>query len=160
MKRLTLVGADWPTLVVNTFVSTAKIEGKATVRVTKNPKVTAVDEATFARLIDADFKNGIIEVTVLSRLLADAPTKAASSVLRSELISAIRSLSACISAPPMGGPQQVRRTALRNIFPIPLSSLIASGKKPLADLSHTPTWGSTGWITLESRSGMKVRSSI
>jgi hypothetical protein len=43
------------------------------VRVAKDPKIQAVDEPTFARLIDSDFKNGIIQVTVLSRLLEDAP---------------------------------------------------------------------------------------
>ena len=57
---------------VNTFINTDKIEGKETILVTKDPKVKAVDEATFARLVESDFKNGIIEVKVLSRLLEDA----------------------------------------------------------------------------------------
>lgn len=58
---------------VNTFINTGEIEGKEMLRVTKDPKVTAVDEVTFAKLIDSDFKNGIIEVKVLSKLLEDAP---------------------------------------------------------------------------------------
>ena len=58
---------------VNTFINTHNVEGKETIRVTKDPKVTAVDEATFARLVGSDFKNGIIEVKVLSRLLENAP---------------------------------------------------------------------------------------
>ena len=58
---------------VNTFINTDKIEGKDTIRVTKDPKVKAVDEATYARLVESDFQNGIIEVKVLSRLLEDAP---------------------------------------------------------------------------------------
>ena len=58
---------------VNTFASRAEIDGKETIRVIKDPKVTAVDEATFAKLDQSDFKNGTIEVKVLSRLLADAP---------------------------------------------------------------------------------------
>jgi hypothetical protein len=58
---------------VNTFINTDEIEGKETIRVTKDPKVTAVDEATFAKLINSDFKNGVIEVKVLSKLLEDAP---------------------------------------------------------------------------------------
>jgi hypothetical protein len=58
---------------VNTFVTFDKIEGKETVRVTKDPKVEAVDEPTFARLVGSDFSNGVIEVNVLSRLLEDAP---------------------------------------------------------------------------------------
>jgi hypothetical protein len=58
---------------VNTFVKIDQFEGKEVVRVTKDPKIQAVDEPTFAKLIDSDFKNGIIEVTVLSRLLENAP---------------------------------------------------------------------------------------
>lgn len=58
---------------VNTFVTTDKIDGKETIRVTKDPTVKAFDEATFARLAESDFHNGTIEVNVLSRLLEDAP---------------------------------------------------------------------------------------
>lgn len=58
---------------INTFVTSAQIDGRKTVRVTKDPKIQEVDEPTYARLVDADFKNGIIEVLVLSRLLPDAP---------------------------------------------------------------------------------------
>ena len=58
---------------VNTFINSVEIEGNETIRVTKDPKITEVDEATFAKLIDSEFKNGIIEVNVLSKLLEDAP---------------------------------------------------------------------------------------
>jgi hypothetical protein len=58
---------------VNTFINASRIEGKETIQVTKDPKVKAVDEATFARLIGSDFRNGIIEVKVLSKLLEAAP---------------------------------------------------------------------------------------
>ena len=58
---------------IHTFVKIAQLEGREAVRVAKDPKIQAVDEPTFARLIGSDFKNGIIEVTVLSRLLEDAP---------------------------------------------------------------------------------------
>ena len=68
------VGMDIADLIpVNTFVSKDKIEGRDRVRVTKDPKIQAVDEATFARLAESGFKNGVIEVQVLSKLLADAP---------------------------------------------------------------------------------------
>ena len=58
---------------VNTFINTEVVDGKTTIRVTKDPKVTVVDEATFAKLMDSDFQNGIIEVKVLSKLLENAP---------------------------------------------------------------------------------------
>lgn len=61
---------------INVSVSTQNLAGKSAVRVTKDPRITADDEATFAKLVGSDFKNGIIEVKVLSRLLPDAPAHA------------------------------------------------------------------------------------
>jgi hypothetical protein len=58
---------------VNTFIDAVTMEGKQVIRVTKDPAITEVDEPTFAKLNASDFKNGIIEVTVLSRLLENAP---------------------------------------------------------------------------------------
>ncbi len=75
MKKLTttISGNNTDLDPVNTFVKIDQLEGKEVVRVTKDPKVHAVDEPTFAKLIGSDFKNGIIEVTVLSKLLENAP---------------------------------------------------------------------------------------
>lgn len=58
---------------VNTFINAVTIDGKQALRVTKDPVITEVDEPTFAKLIGSDFKNGVIEVNVLSRLLENAP---------------------------------------------------------------------------------------
>lgn len=58
---------------INTFASMEKLADKETIRITKDPKIEAVDEPTFARLVGSNFKDGIIEVKVLSRLLPDAP---------------------------------------------------------------------------------------
>lgn len=58
---------------VNTFISNDTLDGVEELRVVKDPKVEAVDEATYARLIGSDFTNGVIEVSVLSNLLHDAP---------------------------------------------------------------------------------------
>lgn len=75
MKKLTttISGNNTDLDPVNTFVKIDQLEGKEVVRVTKDPKVHAVDEPTFAKLIGSDFKDGIIEVTVLSKLLENAP---------------------------------------------------------------------------------------
>jgi hypothetical protein len=75
MKKLTTLisGESIDLAPVNTFVKIEQVAGKEVVRVTKDPRVQAVDEPTFAKLIDADFKNGVIEVTVLSKLLEAAP---------------------------------------------------------------------------------------
>lgn len=61
---------------VQTSMSMQNIDGKRAVRVTKSPKVLADDEATYVRINDLDFKDGVIEVKVLSRLLPDAPAHA------------------------------------------------------------------------------------
>jgi hypothetical protein len=58
---------------VNCFISTVDIDGSKVLRVIKDPKIEAFDEPTYARLNNFEFKNGIIELKVLSRLLPDAP---------------------------------------------------------------------------------------
>jgi hypothetical protein len=49
------------------------IDGAEVVRVVKDKSVEAFDEATFARINNVHFHNGMIKVKVLSRLLPDAP---------------------------------------------------------------------------------------
>jgi len=61
---------------VNIFMEEAEVDNFNTLRVTKDPKIVENDEATYAKLIDSDFKNGTISVKVLSRLLPDAPSHA------------------------------------------------------------------------------------
>jgi hypothetical protein len=58
---------------INTFINAASVDGKQALRVTKDPVITEVDKPIFAKLIGSDFKNGVIEVIVLSRLLENAP---------------------------------------------------------------------------------------
>lgn len=58
---------------VDVAYSLEKIDGVEAVRVEKSPRVEAFDEPTFVRIQDLDFKDGIFEVKVLSRLLPDAP---------------------------------------------------------------------------------------
>ena len=61
-KPVTMIGGERAVLdPVNTFVKIDQVEGKEVVRVTKDPKVQAVDEPTFAKLIGSDFKNGITD---------------------------------------------------------------------------------------------------
>ncbi|WDF67135.1 hypothetical protein PQ465_12545 [Sphingobacterium oryzagri] len=50
-----------------------EIQGESALKVVKNSNVKKVDEPTFAKVSDLNFKNGTIEVKVLSRLLPSAP---------------------------------------------------------------------------------------
>jgi hypothetical protein len=58
---------------VNVSMTVEKMSGKEVIKVIKDSSVKEVDEPTFVRLKGINFKNGIIEVKVLSRLLKDAP---------------------------------------------------------------------------------------
>ena len=57
----------------NVFMSVTKLAGKKAIRVIKDSSIKEFDEPTFVKIKGLDFKNGIIEVKVLSRLLKDAP---------------------------------------------------------------------------------------
>lgn len=61
---------------VQTSMSITQIKGKKAVRVVKSAAVKEDDEATYVKINDVNFKNGVIEVEVLSRLLPDAPAHA------------------------------------------------------------------------------------
>lgn len=58
---------------ISVFIQAETIGGKEAIRVAKDPAVKEFDEATFARLRSAKFKDGTIEVKVRSRLSHDAP---------------------------------------------------------------------------------------
>lgn len=58
---------------VQVAMSIEKLDGKTVVKAIKDSAVKKVDEPTFVRIKGIQFKNGIIEVKVLSRLLKDAP---------------------------------------------------------------------------------------
>ncbi len=106
---------------VNTFINTYKVEGKETIRVTKDPKVKAVDEATFARLGGSDFRNGIIEVKVLSKLLENAPDFARGFIGIAFRINESNSKFECIYIRPTNGraEDQLRRNRSTQYFSYP-----------------------------------------
>ena len=58
---------------INSFIKIVKMDKDEVINIIKDPKITAFDEPTFAKLVDCEFVNGVIEVKVLSQLLPDAP---------------------------------------------------------------------------------------
>ena len=56
-------------------MSTEQMMGKEVVKVIKDSSVKEVDEPTFVKIKGSDFKNGVIEVKLLSRLWAFFPPK-------------------------------------------------------------------------------------
>lgn len=71
-ENISMAAKSWA--AVNTEISNAEIEGETTLRVVKGQsKLMRFDENTYARLVGEDFHNGVIEISMLSRLLPDAP---------------------------------------------------------------------------------------
>ncbi len=58
---------------VHVIMSVEEWQGKEVLRVVKDTGMRAVDEPTFVKVNGVHFKNGVIEVKVLSRLLKGAP---------------------------------------------------------------------------------------
>ncbi|QIH34755.1 family 16 glycoside hydrolase [Sphingobacterium sp. DR205] len=56
----------------NVYMEIDDLQGESIVRVVKDSTVKEADEPTFVRIKNTNFKNGIIEVEVLSRLLPTA----------------------------------------------------------------------------------------
>jgi hypothetical protein len=54
------------------YLTREKFQGKNVVKVVKDSTISDVDEPTFVKINNIDFKDGIIEVNVLSRLLPTA----------------------------------------------------------------------------------------
>lgn len=58
---------------INVSMSVEELQGKEVIKVIKSPNIEEVDQATFVKIKSTNFQNGTIEVSVLSRLLPDAP---------------------------------------------------------------------------------------
>lgn len=73
MKAQTVRFANFEVAPVSVFTSKVNIMGKNALKAVKDSVVKVFDEPTFIRINGVDFRNGTIEVKVLSRLLKNAP---------------------------------------------------------------------------------------
>ncbi|WP_290790840.1 hypothetical protein [Flavihumibacter sp. UBA7668] len=73
LKAQTLQFENFEVTPVSVYSSKVKLMGKESLKVVKDSSVKQFDEPTFIRINDIDFRNGIIEVKILSRLLKNAP---------------------------------------------------------------------------------------
>jgi hypothetical protein len=137
-------------LPINTFINTGVIAGKETIRVTKDPKVTAVDEATFARLVESDFKNGSIEVRVLSQLLEDAPDFARGFIGIAFRIDERNAKFECIYIRPTNGraEDQLRRNRSTQYFSYPDFKFDRLRKEAAGVYESYADMGLNEWITI------------
>lgn len=103
------------------YVSLEKLDGKTVLKVNKDSTVKEVDEPTFVRLKDVDFKDGIIEVMVLSRLEKKAPPTARGFIGVAYRIKKDNSQFECMYIRPTNGraDDQVRRNHSIQYFAYP-----------------------------------------
>jgi len=96
---------------VNVYASFENIMGKETLRVIKDSTVEKNDEPTFVKIRGIKFKDGTIEVKVLSRLLKNAPDFARGFIGVAFRINDSNSKFECIYIRPVNGKieDQIRR---------------------------------------------------
>jgi hypothetical protein len=116
------INLETNSLVANqVLMSLEKLQGKKAVKVIKDSTVKEVDEATFVRIKDIDFKDGIIEVKVLSRLEKNASPTARGFIGVAFRINADNSKFECMYIRPTNGraEDQVRRNHSIQYFSFP-----------------------------------------
>jgi hypothetical protein len=116
------ISLDTKNLLPNqVYMSTEKLDGKSVVKVIKDSTLQAVDEATLVKIKDLDFKNGIIEVMVLSRLHQKARPSDRGFIGMAFRINADNSKFECIYIRPTNGraEDQIRRNHSIQYFSFP-----------------------------------------
>ena len=103
------------------YMTSATLQGKAVVKVVKDSTIKAVDEPTFVRLKEVELKDGIIEVSLLSRLLPNASPSDRGFIGVAFRINKDNSRFECIYIRPTNGraEEQVRRNHSIQYFSYP-----------------------------------------
>jgi hypothetical protein len=118
-QKINLDGSNLVPNKVNMQIENS--QGESTVRVVKDPTVKEADEPTFVRIKNTNFKNGIIEVEVLSRLLTTASPTDRGFIGLAFRINDMNSKFECIYIRPTNGraEDQVRRNHSIQYFSFP-----------------------------------------
>jgi len=106
---------------INSSMSIEKLMGKETIKVIQDSAVTKADEPTYVRIKGVEFRNGTIEVKVLSKLLPNAPASARGFIGIAFRVSDSNSKFECIYIRPTNGRanDQVRRNHSIQYFSYP-----------------------------------------
>jgi len=106
---------------VQVSMSKVELDGHKAIRVTKDTAVKKVDEATFVRVNDINFQDGVIEVKLLSRLLPTASPQDRGFIGIAFRISEANDRFECIYIRPTNGraEQQLRRNRSTQYFSFP-----------------------------------------
>lgn len=127
-----------------------EIEGRKALRVTKDTSVKKVDEATFVRINDIVFQDGVIELKVLSRLLPEASPQDRGFIGLAFRISETNERFECIYIRPTNGraEQQLRRNRSTQYFSFPDFKFDRLRKEAAGEYESYADMGLSEWITL------------
>ena len=132
-------------------VSMEKVMGKMALQVIKDSTVKEADEPTFAKIKEIDFSNGTIEVSVLSRLLKNAPATARGFIGIAFRINDNHSQFECIYIRPTNGraDDQVRRNHSIQYFSFPDYKFDRLRKESPEKYESYADMGLNEWIKLK-----------
>lgn len=135
---------------VQVSMSKVELDGHKAIRVTKDTAVKKVDEATFVRLNDIVFQDGVIEVKLLSRLLPTASAQDRGFIGIAFRISESNDRFECIYIRPTNGraEQQLRRNRSTQYFSFPDYKFDRLRKEAPGEYESYADMGLNEWITL------------
>jgi len=136
---------------VNVSMSVEQLKGRQVVRVIKDSTVKAADQPTFVRMNGIDFKNGSIEVSVLSRLLPNAPDYARGFIGVAFRINDSNSKFECIYIRPVNGRanNQIQRNHSIQYFSYPGYDFERFRKEAPGQYESYADMGLNEWIKLK-----------
>lgn len=138
-------------VAVNVSMSVETLKGKSVVRVAKDTAVKEVDEPTFVKLKGVEFKDGTIEVRVLSKLQPTAPGLARGFIGVAFRINDDHSKFECLYIRPANGrdSNQVRRNHSIQYFSYPDYKFSRLRKEAPEQYESYADMGLNEWIKLK-----------
>src|SRR6266487_2633681 len=136
---------------VNVSMSVEHLMGRRVVKVIKDSAVKNSDQPTFVKAEGVDFKNGTIEVNILSRLLSNAPGSARGFIGVAFRINDSNSKFECIYIRPTNGraSDQLRRNHTIQYFSFPDYKFERLRKEAPGEYESYADMGLNEWIKLK-----------
>lgn len=145
---------------VNVSMSVEKLMGKQVVKIIKDSGIKASDQPTFVKIEGINFKNGVIEANVLSRLLPNAPSLARGFIGIAFRVNDSNSKFECIYIRPTNGraENQLQRNHAIQYFSYPGYDFERFRKEAPGEYEAYADMGLNEWIKLKIEvEGTKAR---
>ena len=135
---------------VQVSMQATELDGRKCLRVTKDTAVKKVDEATFVRINDISFQDGVVEVQLLSRLLPTASPQDRGFIGIAFRISEANDRFECIYIRPTNGRAdiQLRRNRSTQYFSFPDYKFDRLRKEAAGEYESYADMGLNEWINL------------